>query len=61
MVTHDMTEALLLADRIAVMREGRLVQLGTPKDLVAHSADAFVTAMLETPRRRAQALAAALL
>jgi osmoprotectant transport system ATP-binding protein len=60
MVTHDMTEALLLADLIAVMREGRLVQLGTPRDLVAHPADAFVSAMLETPRRRAAALAAAL-
>jgi osmoprotectant transport system ATP-binding protein len=32
MVTHDMTEALLLADRIAVMRDGRLVQVGTPRD-----------------------------
>ncbi len=60
MVTHDMTEALLLADRIAVMREGRLVQVGTPKDLVAHPADDFVASMLETPRRRAAALAAAL-
>jgi osmoprotectant transport system ATP-binding protein len=60
MVTHDMTEALLLADRIAVMREGRLVQLGTPKELVAHPADEFVASMLETPRRRAAALAAAL-
>ena len=29
MVTHDMTEALLLADRIAVMRDGHLVQVGT--------------------------------
>ena len=60
MVTHDMTEALLLADRIAVMRDGHLVQLGTPKELVAHPADAFVSSMLETPRRRAAALAAAM-
>ena len=60
MVTHDMTEALLLADRIAVMRDGALVQLGTPRELVAQPADDFVTAMLETPRRRAAALAAAL-
>ena len=60
MVTHDMTEALLLADRIAVMRDGRLVQLGTPRELVAHPADDFVSTMLETPRRRAAALAAAL-
>ncbi len=56
MVTHDMTEALLLADRIAVMRDGRLVQVGTPRELVAHPADAFVSTMLETPRRRAAAV-----
>ena len=34
MVTHDMTEALLLADRIAVMREGVLLQIGTPYELL---------------------------
>jgi osmoprotectant transport system ATP-binding protein len=57
MVTHDMTEALLLADRIAVMREGTLVQTGTVQELVNHPADAFVAQLIETPRRRAQALA----
>jgi osmoprotectant transport system ATP-binding protein len=57
MVTHDMTEALLMADRIAVMREGSLVQTGTARELVHHPADAFVTQLIETPRRSAQALA----
>jgi len=57
MVTHDMTEALLLADRIAVMREGTLVQTGTARELVSHPADSFVAQLIETPRRRAQALA----
>jgi osmoprotectant transport system ATP-binding protein len=57
MVTHDMTEALLLADRIAVMRNGRLVQVGTPRELVARPADDFVAQLIETPRRRARALA----
>ena len=33
MITHDMTEALLLADRVAVMHEGRLVALGTAQEL----------------------------
>ncbi len=60
MVTHDMTEALLLADRIAVMREGRLIQTGTPNELVANPADDFVAQLIETPRRRARALAKAL-
>jgi osmoprotectant transport system ATP-binding protein len=57
MVTHDMTEALLMADRIAVMRDGHLVQVGTPRELVAHPADNFVAQLIETPRRRARALA----
>ena len=60
MVTHDMTEALLMADRIAVMRAGTLVQVGTPGELVARPADGFVARMIETPRRRADSLAAAL-
>jgi osmoprotectant transport system ATP-binding protein len=60
MVTHDMTEALLLADRIAVMRDGVLVQTGAPRELIGSPTDAFVARMIETPRRRAQRLAAAL-
>jgi len=56
LVTHDMTEALLLADRIAVMREGKLVQVATPRELTAAPADAFVRSMIESPRRRARAL-----
>lgn len=58
LVTHDMTEAILLADRIALMREGRLVQVGSPRDLVSSPADDFVRAMMDTPRRRATAVAA---
>ncbi|GBU17651.1 MULTISPECIES: ABC transporter ATP-binding protein [Methylobacterium] len=41
-VTHDIDEALILADRIAVMRGGRLVQAATPEALLARPADAFV-------------------
>jgi osmoprotectant transport system ATP-binding protein len=57
LVTHDMTEAFLLADRIAVMREGRLVQVASPRELVASPADGFVRSMIESPRKRARALA----
>jgi osmoprotectant transport system ATP-binding protein len=57
LVTHDMTEAILLADRIAVMRDGKLVQVAKPRELVAAPADAFVRSMIESPRRRARALA----
>ena len=55
MITHDMTEAILLADRIAVMRAGRLVAQGTPAELSGNS-DAYVGELLRTPRRQAERL-----
>src|SRR5579864_1479948 len=57
LVTHDMTEAFLLADRIAVMREGRIVQVAPPPELIASPADDFVRSMIDSPRKRARALA----
>jgi osmoprotectant transport system ATP-binding protein len=56
MITHDMMEALLLADRIAVMRDGRLIAEGTPDALMAHTADDFISEMMQTPRRQAERL-----
>ncbi|HEY5131127.1 MAG TPA: ATP-binding cassette domain-containing protein, partial [Bradyrhizobium sp.] len=47
MITHDMAEAVLLADRIAVMRAGRLLAQGTPAELVA-SQDPYVGELLRT-------------
>jgi iron(III) transport system ATP-binding protein len=41
-VTHDQTEALSMADRIAIMRRGRIVQVGTPRELYTHPESAFV-------------------
>lgn len=52
-VTHDMTEAILLADRIAVLRSGELVQVGTPSALLAKPADEYVDRLMDTPRRQA--------
>ncbi|MFI4875769.1 MAG: ABC transporter ATP-binding protein [Blastopirellula sp. JB062] len=51
LVTHDMAEALLLADKIAVMRDGELLRLGTPRELLADAGDEYVAQLLETPRR----------
>ena len=59
MITHDMTEAILLADRIAVMRAGRILAAGTAVEL-SQSDDGFVTELLRTPRRQAERLNAAL-
>jgi glycine betaine/proline transport system ATP-binding protein len=41
-ITHDLPEALRLGDRIAIMRDGRFVQVGTPEDLVGSPADDYV-------------------
>ena len=50
LVTHDLNEAFRLADRIGVMRNGRLLQLGTPEELREHPADPYVSALLEMRR-----------
>lgn len=55
-VTHDMVEALLLGDRIAVMHEGRLLQLGTPAELLGNPIDERVAELMATPRRQAAAV-----
>lgn len=42
-ITHDFDEAIRLADRIAIMKDGAIVQIGTPEDVVTSPADAYVT------------------
>jgi iron(III) transport system ATP-binding protein len=46
MVTHDQVEALAIADRIAVMRAGRLLQVGTPREIYGAPADSFTGAFV---------------
>ncbi|MBQ3668893.1 MAG: ATP-binding cassette domain-containing protein, partial [Clostridia bacterium] len=48
-VTHDQTEAMTLADRIVVMKEGYVQQIGTPHDLYFHPANVFVAGFIGEP------------
>ncbi len=50
MVTHDITEAFLLGDRVAVMKEGRLLQCDPPAKLLRSPVDSYVESLMETPR-----------
>jgi multiple sugar transport system ATP-binding protein len=48
-VTHDQTEAMTMADRIGVMSEGALIQLGTPREIYERPESAYVASRLGTP------------
>ena len=58
LITHDMTEALLLADRIAVMHEGRVIEVDTPHALMNDAKHSYVHELMQTPRRQAERLGA---
>jgi osmoprotectant transport system ATP-binding protein len=60
MVTHDVLEAVLLADRIVVMRSGSIVADGPPRDLMSDCPDETVRALMDMPRRQALRVAALL-
>jgi len=52
-ITHDFEEATRLADRIGIMKDGRMVQMGTPEELILHPADDYVAAFAQNaPRDR---------
>lgn len=55
-VTHDIFEALTLADRIAVMHQGQLEQVGTKHDVVNHPATVFVADLFGKPAKQLAAL-----
>ncbi|MEX2425227.1 MAG: betaine/proline/choline family ABC transporter ATP-binding protein [Thermomicrobiaceae bacterium] len=47
LVTHDLDEALMLGDRIAIMRDGQIIQIATPDELVTNPADDYVASFVE--------------
>ncbi len=47
LVTHDLDEALMLGDRIAIMRDGEIIQIATPDQLVTNPADDYVASFVE--------------
>jgi glycine betaine/proline transport system ATP-binding protein len=52
-ITHDFAEAIKLGDRIAIMREGRFVQVGTAEEVVLHPANAYVAEFIkDVPRAK---------
>jgi len=46
-ITHDLDEALKLGDRIAIMKDGRIVQIGTPEQILTNPADDYVRAFVQ--------------
>jgi multiple sugar transport system ATP-binding protein len=48
-VTHDQTEAMTMASRIGILDRGRLVQIGTPREIYEHPANIYVATRLGTP------------
>ncbi|RYD65759.1 MAG: ATP-binding cassette domain-containing protein [Sphingomonadales bacterium] len=57
LVTHDVAEALLLADRVLVMEKGRIVADATPAELLAGKGGAAADALLAVPREQARRIA----
>ena len=49
-VTHDQTEAMTLGDRIVVMKDGRIQQIGTPRDVFNRPSNQFVAGFIGTPQ-----------
>ena len=52
-ITHDLSEALKLGDRIAIMRDGEIVQIGTPENIVLEPEDDYVSEFVRDVRKEA--------
>ena len=53
LVTHDMTEALTMGDRIGVLRDGVLLQVARARELLSPPKDSYVEQLMDAPRRQA--------
>jgi glycine betaine/proline transport system ATP-binding protein len=60
-ITHDLDEALKLGDRIAIMKDGAVVQIGTPEEILTHPADDYVKRFVENVDRSKVITAGALM
>jgi len=60
-ITHDLDEALKLGDRIAIMKDGEIVQIGTPEEILTHPADAYVKRFVQNVDRNRVIPASALM
>ncbi len=57
-ITHDFDEAIRLADRVAIMKDGAIIQTGTPEDLVLHPATSYVAEFTrDVPRAKVMSAA----
>lgn len=52
LVTHDINEAFKLGDRVMIMNGGKLLQFDTPKNIVQHPADPFVSTLIQSAREQ---------
>jgi glycine betaine/proline transport system ATP-binding protein len=50
-ITHDFDEAIRLADRVAIMKDGEIIQIGTPEELVLHPATSYVAEFTQDVQR----------
>ena len=60
-ITHDLDEALMLGDRVAILRDGAVVQIGTPEEILLDPADEYVEAFVQTVDRTNVITASALM